>query len=506
MFVLSASPSAFSSAIFISATSSRVSSVTLSSSKLFAASVRFAGKRSFACPCFLAMAELVKDKEASSSSSSSATSVSSSGVSAVASGSTSESKEPSYSRAFLNARTEEEILAGIRKEEEAGRLPPTVASGMEELYHNYKNAILQSGNPKADEIVLSNMAAALDRIFFEVEDPFVFPPYHKALREPFDYYLFGQNYIRPLIDFSNSYVGNISIFSEMEEKLKQLFPTVPMPDHVGHNIVLMSNHQTEADPAVIALLLESTNPQFAEKITYVAGDRVVTDPLCKPFSMGRNLLCVYSKKHMFDVPELAEMKRKANTRSLKEMALLLRGGSQIVWIAPSGGRDRPDPVTGEWYPAPFDASSVDNMRRLVEHSGAPGHIYPLALLCHDIMPPPLQVEKEIGEKRIISFHGVGVSVAPAISFSEIAVSHERSEEGVQYLVHSPLYPAILFLHTSTLLELPGYWNWNLKAKETYKEAFYGSIAEQYNVLKSAIHGKQGLKSSSPNVSLSQPWT
>ncbi|KAM6556597.1 hypothetical protein CsatB_003616 [Cannabis sativa] len=462
MFVLSASPSAFSSAIFISATSSRVSSVTLSSSKLFAASVRFAGKRSFACPCFLAMAELVKDKEASSSSSSSATSVSSSGVSAVASGSTSESKEPSYSRAFLNARTEEEILAGIRKEEEAGRLPPTVASGMEELYHNYKNAILQSGNPKADEIVLSNMAAALDRIFFEVEDPFVFPPYHKALREPFDYYLFGQNYIRPLIDFSNSYVGNISIFSEMEEKLKQ-----------GHNIVLMSNHQTEADPAVIALLLESTNPQFAEKITYVAGDRVVTDPLCKPFSMGRNLLCVYSKKHMFDVPELAEMKRKANTRSLKEMALLLRGGSQIVWIAPSGGRDRPDPVTGEWYPAPFDASSVDNMRRLVEHSGAPGHIYPLALLCHDIMPPPLQVEKEIGEKRIISFHGVGVSVAPAISFSEIAVSHERSEE---------------------------------KAKETYKEAFYGSIAEQYNVLKSAIHGKQGLKSSSPNVSLSQPWT
>ncbi|RVW72725.1 Glycerol-3-phosphate acyltransferase, chloroplastic [Vitis vinifera] len=101
----------------------------------------------------------------------------------------------------------------------------------------------------------------------------------------------------------------------MEEKLQQ-----------GHNIVLISNHQTEADPAVIALLLESTNPLIAENMIYVAGDRVVTDPLCKPFSMGRNLLCVYSKKHMNDVPELAEMKRRANTRSLKEMALLLRGG------------------------------------------------------------------------------------------------------------------------------------------------------------------------------------
>ena len=32
----------------------------------------------------------------------------------------------------------------------------------------------------------------------------------------------------------------------------------------GHNVVLISNHQTEADPAAIALLLESTNPTIAE--------------------------------------------------------------------------------------------------------------------------------------------------------------------------------------------------------------------------------------------------
>ncbi|GFY95159.1 phospholipid/glycerol acyltransferase family protein [Actinidia rufa] len=78
----------------------------------------------------------------------------------------------------------------------------------------------------------------------------------------------------------------------------------------GHNIAFISNHQTEADPAVVALLLEATHPHIAEKMTYVAGDRVITDPLSKPFSMGRNLLCVYSKKHMYDIPELAEMKRK----------------------------------------------------------------------------------------------------------------------------------------------------------------------------------------------------
>jgi glycerol-3-phosphate O-acyltransferase len=30
----------------------------------------------------------------------------------------------------------------------------------------------------------------------------------------------------------------------------------------------------------------------------VAGDRVTTDLLAMPFSMGRNLLCIFSKKHV----------------------------------------------------------------------------------------------------------------------------------------------------------------------------------------------------------------
>lgn len=27
-----------------------------------------------------------------------------------------------------------------------------------------------------------------------------------------------------------------------------------------------------------------------------------------------------------------------------------RAGGQLIWIAPSGGRDRPDPATGKWGP------------------------------------------------------------------------------------------------------------------------------------------------------------
>ncbi|XP_059656892.1 glycerol-3-phosphate acyltransferase ATS12, chloroplastic isoform X2 [Cornus florida] len=410
MFILSASPCG------LFTTRARVSS-PLPYSKLSPIScslpVRSRGRR---CECAVfcssksrGMAEMVEDKEST--------------VAVFASSSASEKSELYHSRTFLDASTEEDLLYGIRKETETGRLPSNVAQGMEELYQNYRNAVFQSGNPKADKIVMSNMTAVLDRVFKDVEDPFVFSPYHKALREPYDYFMFGQNYIRPLVDFRSSYVGNISLFNEIEEKLQK-----------GHNVVLISNHQSEADPAIIALLLEETCPHITENLIYVAGDRVLTDPLCKPFSMGR-------------------------------------GGSQIIWIAPSGGRDRPDPITKEWYPAPFDASSVDNMRRLAEHSGVPGHIYPLAILCYDIMPPPPQVEKEIGEKRVISFHGAGLSVAPEINFLEITAACGDPEE----------------------------------AKVAYTKALYDSVKEQYGVLNSAIHGKQGLEASIPTVSLSQPW-
>ncbi|XP_038888414.1 glycerol-3-phosphate acyltransferase, chloroplastic isoform X2 [Benincasa hispida] len=464
MFILSSSSSSsssspsvpsslpsFSLSPSISLSFSRVSFPPSSSSlKLPPLSLQFASPK-LSPPCSLrfsasrAMAELVQDKEFANSPATA-----------------DETKnDPSHSRAFLDVRSEEELLSCIRKETEAGKLPSNVAAGMEELYQNYKNAVSESGNPKADEIVLSNMTVALDRILLDVEDPFVFSPHHKAIREPFDYYTFGQNYIRPLIDFENSFVGNLSLFKDVEEKL-----------HQGHNVVLISNHQTEADPAIISLLLEKTNPYIAENMIYVAGDRVIADPLCKPFSIGRNLICVYSKKHMLDIPELAETKRKANTRSLKEMAVLLRGGSQLIWIAPSGGRDRPDPSTGEWYPAPFDASSVDNMRRLIHHSGVPGHLYPLALLCYDIMPPPSQVEIEIGEKRVISFSGAGLSVGPEISFDGITTATRENPD---------------------------------EAREAYSKALFDSVAMQYNVLKAAIDSKQGLGASTADISLSQPW-
>ena len=48
------------------------------------------------------------------------------------------------------------------------------------------------------------------------------------------------------------------------------------------------------------------------------------------------------------------------------------------------------------------------------------------------------MEKDIGEKRVISFHGVGLSVAPEIKFHEIAGSYENPDEvSLLNLLHWP---------------------------------------------------------------------
>lgn len=60
----------------------------------------------------------------------------------------------------------------------------------------------------------------------------------------------------------------------------------------------------------------------------------VTDPLCKPFSMGRNLFCVHSKKRLDDVPELKSAKQRQNRLTLVTMQKMLNQVRLPAWHAP----------------------------------------------------------------------------------------------------------------------------------------------------------------------------
>jgi glycerol-3-phosphate O-acyltransferase len=92
-------------------------------------------------------------------------------------------------------------------------------------------------------------------------------------------------------------------------------------------------------------------------------------------------------------------------------------GGKLLWIAPSGGRDRPN-ADGVWMPAEFDVAAVDLMRTMLAQAKRPGHLFPLAMHSGEMMPPPSALEKGLGERRLTFFVGVGASPLP-LSYSKI---------------------------------------------------------------------------------------
>eukprot|EP00593_Proboscia_inermis_P007461 CAMPEP_0171323856 /NCGR_PEP_ID=MMETSP0816-20121228/115834_1 /TAXON_ID=420281 /ORGANISM="Proboscia inermis, Strain CCAP1064/1" /LENGTH=431 /DNA_ID=CAMNT_0011822669 /DNA_START=46 /DNA_END=1340 /DNA_ORIENTATION=- len=175
---------------------------------------------------------------------------------------------------------------------------------------------------------------------------------HQAIREPFDYYQFGVDFFRPAMDLENSVVLGKENFEEAFEFMKK-----------GENVVFLANHQSEADPQVFSILLEKIGRRReAEELVYVAGHKVTTDPLAIPFSMGRNLLCIHSKKHINVDPTTKESKTQQNVATMNQMLKMMRGGGVGIWVAPSGGRDRRDVDTCEVPVAPFDQKTIDMFR------------------------------------------------------------------------------------------------------------------------------------------------
>jgi len=185
----------------------------------------------------------------------------------------------------------------------------------------------------------------------------------------------------------------------------------------GDNVVLLANHQSEADPQIFSVLLDPLYPGFAESTIFVAGDRVTTDLLAQPFSMGRNLLCIFSKKHVENPPELKSEKTRHNRNVMKKMQSLFKEGGQIIWVAPSGGRDRKD-EDGAYQVAPFDPKSVEMFRLMADKAGRTTHFYPLSMLTYPICPPPEQVGGAVGERRTVKWSPGGLHFGEPVDLTQ----------------------------------------------------------------------------------------
>jgi glycerol-3-phosphate O-acyltransferase len=259
-------------------------------------------------------------------------------------------------------------------------------------------------------------AEAIDQLFEtllylmleQIKNPYAFGSYHKRVRKPFDYYSFGMEFVRYIIDSKHSKVLGLEHVKEMAEAIK-----------AGENVILFANHQTEVDPYVIDYLLQNSYPEFGSEIIFVAGDRVVTDPAAIPFSLGRNLLCIYSKKYIDHPPELKEKKQLHNSQTMKRMSELLSEGGKTIYVAPSGGRDRKN-GDGIVEVAPFDPQSVEMFHLMTKRAKAPTHFYPLALVTYDLLPPPDTVQKELGETRIVNFAAAHMAFGPRIDMQSFS--------------------------------------------------------------------------------------
>jgi len=217
-----------------------------------------------------------------------------------------------------------------------------------------------------------------------------------------DFYEAGCNFFRPSMDLANSLILGVDNLKKATQQLE-----------AGDNVVFLANHQSEADPQVVSCLFEKAGAAYGElasRLTYVAGHKVTTDPLAIPFSMGRNLLCIHSKKHIDSDPETKPAKSKQNMSAMNEMLQGLKEGGMAIWVAPSGGRDRRVVSSGKIPVASFDQKTVDMFRLMGNKSRKPTHFYPMAMVSYDLCPPPDFVEAGVGEKRNVRFTPVGIRV------------------------------------------------------------------------------------------------
>lgn len=299
---------------------------------------------------------------------------------------------------------------------------------LRQFYASYTQAYQQIGRVVTPSPPIT--LTFLDLIVKQIRSPYPFQAYHEAVLQPDNYQKFGLELIRPLIDPTRSVVLGSDNLDTVEEQIRQ-----------GHNCIFFANHQTEPDPQAIHLLLEKGHSELVSQMVFVAGDRVIADPIAVPFSKGRNMLCIYSRKHMNYPPERKAEKHLHNRRALQELQRKLRQGGISVYIAPSGGRDRPN-AAGEVSVSPFERDAIDLFDLLARDSKVPTHFYPLSLATHKLLPPPPIVEDEVGEDRTFHYTPIGLAIGQEIDMSYGTDRTDLDKKGQRQLRAEHIYAQV----------------------------------------------------------------
>lgn len=319
------------------------------------------------------------------------------------------------------ARSFHDALEQYRKE---GSIPEKYVGLLKGFFTDYKASL--AGTGASQEEVGNRFSTFLEHVRTQCIEPYIFQPFHAAVKAPFNYYQFGVDFFKPLIDVPHSTIVGMEIIEEIVRSLRR-----------GENAIFFANHQSEADPQAMSVLLDEHFPHFAENLIFVAGERVITDPLAVPLSLGRNLLCIYSKRYIDQPPELKVKKQHHNRRTMELMSELLSEGGKAIYVAPSGGRDRAN-KRGHVKVAPFDAQSIEMFYLMAQRAASPTFFYPLALKTHQLLPPPETIQMELGEERKAKRSALALGFGPKIDMErfpghDAPHKRERREARAQYI-------------------------------------------------------------------------
>lgn len=316
------------------------------------------------------------------------------------------------------------IFSLISKYQDEGKFPPVIAETLKNFATTYVAAAEKTGSDR--KLLEASLSKLITMIVEQIDNPFSFEAYHERIRSPFDYYQFGLDFIRPIVMLNESRVVHPENLEKIQKQLNQ-----------GDNIILLANHQTELDPQAISLLLEKSHPKLAEEMIFIAGHRVISDHLAVPFSKGRNLLCIFSKKYIEDNPDTKQEKLMHNQRTMKLMSQLLSQGGKCIYVAPSGGRDRPN-KKGVVEVAPFDPQSIEMLFLMAQCADHPTHFYPLAMATYNLLPPPDNVKKKLGEARHTNATPIHIAFGPEIDMAslpgrELKDKHQKRKMRAQHI-------------------------------------------------------------------------
>lgn len=279
---------------------------------------------------------------------------------------------------------------------------------IKEMYLSYR---LTTNTPFIDDEIEEIYEEYQEKIARQVESPYLFESFHKAVP---GYLEHSMEVMRRLVIWEKSKcIG--------KENLREIATLLEK----GENVILLANHQIEPDPQILHLFLEGEFDSIRKQLAFVAGDRVTTDAVAVPFSLGCNLFCIYSKRRIDFPPERKEEKLLHNQRTMGVMREKLSEGGWCIYVAPSGGRDRKN-QNGEVEVTPFSPSSVEMLYLTSKRSSKKTHFFPLALSTYELLPPPPTIDIEVGELRRVFQSPAGIAVGQEIDMEQFDSTDKKA--------------------------------------------------------------------------------